>query len=132
MPTFSSLAEAREYFSKDLFAMSNSMALDALTEDGAVCSMEITERHQNAEGGLMGGAILALADFTFAAAANNAHRPTVAQQVSLNFLNASKGKRLISAASCLKSGRTSCVYVISIKDDLGKDIAQATFTGFKL
>ena len=68
----------------------------------------------------------------FAAASNNAHRPTVAQQVSLNFLNASKGKRLISTASCLKSGRTSCVYVISIKDDLGKDIAQATFTGFKL
>ena len=112
--------------------MSNNMTLDALTEDGAVCGMEITERHLNAEGGLMGGAILALADFTFAAASNNAHRPTVAQQVSLNFLNASKGKRLISTASCLKSGRTSCVYVISIKDDLGKDIAQATFTGFKL
>ena len=132
MPTFSSLAEARNYFAKDLFAMSNNMTLDALTEDGAVCGMEITERHLNAEGGLMGGAILALADFTFAAASNNAHRPTVAQQVSLNFLNASKGKRLISTASCLKSGRTSCVYVISIKDDLGKDIAQATFTGFKL
>ena len=132
MSVFRSLQEARNYFAKDLFAMSNNMTLDALTEDGAVCGMEITERHLNAEGGLMGGAILALADFTFAAASNNAHRPTVAQQVSLNFLNASKGKRLISTASCLKSGRTSCVYVISIKDDLGKDIAQATFTGFKL
>ena len=132
MSVFRSLQEARDFFSKDLFAMSNNMTLDALTEDGAVCGMEITERHLNAEGGLMGGAILALADFTFAAASNNAHRPTVAQQVSLNFLNASKGKRLISTASCLKSGRTSCVYVISIKDDLGKDIAQATFTGFKL
>ena len=132
MPTFSSLTEARDYFSKDLFAMSNNMTLDALTEDGAVCGMEITEHHLNAEGGLMGGAILALADFTFAAASNNAHRPTVAQQVSLNFLNASKGKHLTATAACLKSGRTSCVYVISIKDDLGKDIAQATFTGFKL
>ena len=80
----------------------------------------------------MGGAILALADFTFAVASNNAHRPSVAQQVSLNFLNASKGKQLISTASCLKSGRTSCVYVVNVKDDLGKDIAQAMFTGFKL
>ena len=132
MPTFSSLTEARDFFSKDLFATSNNMTLDALTEDGAVCGMQITERHLNAEGGLMGGAILALADFTFAAASNNAHRPTVAQQVSLNFLNASKGKHLTSTASCLKSGRTSCVYVINIKDDLGKDIAQAMFTGFKL
>lgn len=132
MGTFGSLEKAREYFSKDYFAMDNRMTLEALTEDGAVCAMEITERHQNAEGGLMGGAILALADFTFAAASNNAHHPTVAQQVSLNFLNASRGKRLTASASCLKSGRTSCVYMISIKDDLDKDIAQAMFTGFKL
>ena len=132
MSHFSSLQDARAYFSRDYFAMDNKMTLEALTEDGAVCAMQVTERHQNAEGGLMGGAILALADFTFAAAANNAHHPTVAQQVSLNFLNASKGKKLVAAASCLKSGRTSCVYVIRIKDDLGRDIAQAMFTGFKL
>ena len=132
VPTFVSLEDARSFFSKDLFAMSNCMSLDALTENGAVCSMEITERHRNAEGGLMGGAILALADFAFAVAANNAYRPTVAQQVSLSFLNASSGSRLIAAAVCRKSGRTSCVYNVDITDDLGKDIAQAVFTGFKL
>ena len=132
MAEFASLEEARAFFVKDRFATENSMTLEALTEDGAVCAMEITERHLNAEGHLMGGAILALADFTFAAASNNAHRPSVAQQVSLSFLNASKGKRLISTASCIKSGRTSCVYVINVKDDLGKDVAQAMFTGFKL
>ena len=131
MSVFQSLNNARVYFQRDLFAMSNGMTLEAFTEDGTVCAMQISERHQNAEGGLMGGAILALADFTFAAAANNAHHPTVAQQVSLSFLNASKGQRLISTASCLKNGRTSCVYAVSIKDDLGKDIAQAIFTGFK-
>ncbi len=132
MSTFHSLDEARAFFSKDLFAMSNEMALEALTEDGAVCSMQITQRHLNAEGGLMGGAILALADFTFAVASNNAYRPTVAQQVSLNFLNSSRGTCLTSVAHCVKDGRTSCVYRIEIKDDLGKDIAQAMFTGFKL
>ena len=132
MSHFQSLEAAREYFRKDTFAMDNAMSLEALTDDGAVCAMAVTERHRNAEGGLMGGAILALADFTFAAASNNAHRPSVAQQVSLSFLNPSKGKQLISTASCIKSGRTSCVYSVSIKDDLGKDIAQAMFTGFKL
>ena len=132
MSEFHSLEEARSFFSKDLFATLNSMTLEALSDNGAVCAMEITERHMNAEGHLMGGAILALADFTFAAASNNAHRPSVAQQVSLNFLNSSKGKKLISTAVCIKSGRTSCVYRVEIKDDLGKDIAQAMFTGFKL
>ena len=92
MATFQSLEEARSFFVKDRFATENNISLEALTEDGAVCVMELTERHQNAEGHLMGGAILALADFTFAAASNNAHRPSVAQQVSLSFLNASKGK----------------------------------------
>ena len=132
MSTFNSLEDAKAFFVKDRFATENYMALESLTGDGAVCVMEITDRHMNAEGHLMGGAILALADFTFAAASNNAHRPSVAQQVSLNFLNASKGKKLISTAVCVKSGRTSCVYRIEIKDDLGKDIAQAMFTGFKL
>ena len=132
MATFASLQDAREFFIRDCFASENGMTLEALTGDGAVCAMTLTERHQNAEGGVMGGAILALADFTFAAAANNAHRPTVAQQVSFSFLNASKGSRLLSIATCIKSGRSSCVYHIDIKDDLGKDIAQAMFTGFKL
>ena len=132
MSTFHSLEEARAFFAKDRFAMENSMTLEALTEDGAVCAMEITGHHRNAEGNLMGGAILALADFTFAVACNNAHRPSVAQQVSLNFLNPSRGRRLVSTASCVKNGRTSCVFRVEIKDDLGKDIAQAMFTGFKL
>ena len=132
MSHFQSLEAAREYFRKDTFAMNNDMALEELTEDGAVCSMAVTERHQNAEGGLMGGAILALAGFTFAAAAHNAHHPTVAQQVSMNFLNASRGTRLTSTAACVKDGRTSCVYLVNIKDDLGRDIAQFTGLGCKL
>ena len=132
MPTFQSLDQARAFFSKDLFASGNGMTVDALTENGAVCGMRITENHQNAEGHLMGGAILALADFTFAVASNNAHRPTVAQQVSLNFLNASRGTSLTSAAYCIKDGRTSCVYHVNITDDLDRDNAQAVVTGFKL
>ena len=132
MATFSTLQEAKSFFTNDHFATDNGFTLEALTEDGAVCAVNLSVRHQNAEGGVMGGAILALADFTFAVASVNAHRPTVAQQVSLSFLNASKGSRLISTATCIKSGRSSCVYRIDIKDDLGKDIAQAMFTGFKL
>ena len=132
MATFTSLQDAREFFIKDRFASENGMTLEALTENGAVCAMVLTGRHQNAEGGVMGGAILALADFTFAAASNNVHRPTVAQQISFSLPNASKGSRLLSTATCIKSGRSSCVYHIDIKDDLGKDIAQAMFTGFKL
>ena len=80
----------------------------------------------------MGGAVLTLIDFAFATAACNVHRPTVAQQISMNFLNASKGTKLFSEAVCRKDGRISCVYHVNITDDLGRDIAQAVVTGFKL
>ena len=43
MSHFQSLEAAREYFRKDTFAMNNDMALEELTEDGAVCSMAVTD-----------------------------------------------------------------------------------------
>ena len=86
----------------------------------------------NMEGGIMGGFILTVIDFAFATASCNAHRPTVAQQISMNFLNPPKGTRLIAESICRKNGKTSCVYHVNVKDDLGCDVAQAVVTGFKL
>ena len=132
MPVFQSLDEARAYFEGDRFAAENGVTLEALSPSASVCAMTLTGRHRNAEGGVMGGAIFTLVDLAFAAAANNVHRPTVAQQVSLNFLSGSRGSRLTATASCRKDGRTSCVYNVDVTDDLGRDIAQAVITGFKL
>ena len=132
MAVFQSLEEARAYFEGDRFALENGVTLDAIGERSAVCSMALSERHRNAEGGIMGGAIFTLIDLAFAAAANNVHKPTVAQQVSMNFLSGSRGTRLTAAASCRKDGRNSCVYNVDVTDDLGRDIAQAVITGFKI
>ncbi|MBR3505067.1 MAG: PaaI family thioesterase [Clostridia bacterium] len=132
MAVFDSIEAARAYFEGDRFAIENGLTIDALTEDGAACSFGIAPRHRNAEGGVMGGAIFTLIDLAFAVAANNRHKPTVAQQVSLNFLSGSRGKKLTAVAACKKDGRTSCVYNVNVTDDLGRDIAQAVVTGFKL
>ena len=132
MAEFKSLEEARAFFEMDRFATENFITLEELSEGRSVCSVKLGFRHQNAEGGVMGGAILTLIDFAFATAASNMHRPTVAQQISMNFLNSVKGKVLTAEAVCRKDGRTSCVYQVNVKDDLGRDIAQAVATGFKL
>ncbi|MBR4249209.1 MAG: PaaI family thioesterase, partial [Verrucomicrobia bacterium] len=63
---------------------------------------------------------------------SNVHRPTVAQQVSINYLNTPKGRRLIARSICRKDGRTSCVYNVDVTDDTGREIAQFVGTGFKL
>ena len=91
MSRFNTIDEARAYFSCDRFATENGMTLDAIGEGTSTCSMTLTQRHMNANGGVMGGAIFTLADFAFAVASNNVHRPTVAQQVSVNFLGQPRG-----------------------------------------
>lgn len=132
MAVFNTLDEARDYFEADRFAAENGVVLDSIAEGDSVCSLDISARHRNAEGGVMGGAIFTLIDLAFAAAANNVHRPTVAQQVSVSFLSGSRGSRLIARARCRKDGRSSCVYNVDVTDDLGRDIAQAVVTGFKI
>ena len=132
MGTFSSVEEAREYFIADRFATTNGMHLDELTEEYSVCSMTLGENHKNANGGVMGGVTFTLADFAFAILSNHIHRPTVAMQVSINYLGAPKGEKLIARAVCKKSGRTTSVFNVDVKDDTGRDVAQFIGTGFKL
>ena len=98
MAQFGSIEEAQAFFRKDLYATENGIVLDEYTENGSVCSVELTDHHKNAEGGVMGGVMLTLIDFSFATAACNVHRPTVAQQVSVNFLSGTRGARLIAPA----------------------------------
>ncbi len=132
MSQFQSLEEARRFFTGDRFATENNITLEEYTPDGSVCRLVLSERHRNAEGGVMGGAILTLIDFAFATASCNVYRPTVAQQISMNFLNAPRGTVLTARSACRKDGKTSCVYQVDVTDDLGRDIAQAVVTGFKI
>ena len=132
MANFNSLEEAREFFYKDKFAVETGVTLDELTEDKAICSLEITDIHKNAYGGVMGGVIFTLSDFAFAVLSNQLHQPTVSQQVSINYLSAPKGNKLTAEAYCRKNGRTSSIIIVDVSDDVGRDVAQFVGTGFKL
>ena len=132
MGNFKTVDEAREYFSCDRFATENGIVLDELDDRHAVTSLTLDARHRNAFGGVMGGAIFTLADFAFAALTNDRERVTVAQQVSVNYLSAAKGTKLVARATYRKDGRNSCVVNVDVTDDAGRDIAQFVGTGFKL
>ena len=132
MSTFTGIEDARAYFEGDRFAFNAGVCIDDIGPNRAVCHFYVTPEHLNAENRVMGGAIFTLIDLTFAVAANNVHRPTVAQQVSVNYLSASRGAKLIATAHCVKDGRATCVYNIDVVDNLGRDIAQAVVTGYKV
>ena len=132
MSTFNSIEEAREFFKGDKFATNLGVYLEKLDDDSCECSLELNDGHKNAVGGVMGGVIFTLADFAFAVLSNNLHSPTVAQQVSVNYLSAPKGNKLIARAVCKKNGRSSSIINVDIVDDTGRDIVQFIGTGFKL
>lgn len=132
MSTFNSIEEAREFFKGDKFATNLGVSLEKLDEDSCECSLELNDGHKNAVGGVMGGVMFTLADFAFAVLSNNLHSPTVAQQVSVNYLSAPKGNRLIARAVCKKNGRSSSIINVDVRDDTGRDIVQFIGMGFKL
>ena len=129
---FETIDEARAFFANDRFATENGMTLDELDGEHSVASVALAARHRNAYGGVMGGVIFTLADFAFAALTNDRKRKTVAQQVSISYLNAAKGARLIATATYRKDGRSSCVVNVDVADETGRAVAQSVTTGFKL
>ena len=132
MSTFGSLQEAQEFFKNDRFATDNGAKIDHLDDEKCICSMELTDIHRNALGGVMGGAIFTVADLAFAVSSNNAHKPTVALDVTIHFLSPPKGNKLFAESRCVKSGRTTSLYEIKVTDDTGRDVALFIGTGYKM
>ncbi|MBO5031945.1 MAG: PaaI family thioesterase [Lachnospiraceae bacterium] len=125
-----SLEEVRERFSHDRFATVNGAVVEAVEDGYARCSMELNETHRNALGAVMGGAIFTLADFAFAVASNWNKEPSVSLTASISFLGKAKGSRLIAEACRIKEGRKTCYYEITIRDELGSQVAHMTSNGF--
>ena len=132
MGTFNTLEEVREHFKNDRFATNAGMVVDDFGDDHSTCSVTLTDDHKNAYGGIMGGVIFTLADLAFAVCANQIHCLSVAQQVSINYLSAPKGTRLIANAKCIKNGKTTSIINVEVSDDTGRQVALFVGTAFKL
>ena len=127
------LEEAREFFGGDFYATkSTGIVIDEVGDHYARCSFTITRDHQNAYGGVMGGAIFTLADYTFAVASNFRQPQTVSVTSQVNFIGMAKGSRLIAESHLIKDGRTTCLYGIDVTDELGTKVAFVTISGMKL
>ncbi len=125
------IEKIREIFSKDRFATENGAYIEEVREHYARCSMELTERHRNAAGGIMGGVHFVLADFTFAVATNWNGMGVVSLSSTINYLGRVKGNKLIAEAQCVKEGRSTLYYRITITDDLGSQVAEVGINGFR-
>ena len=132
MADIEELEKVREIFRWDRFATEMGAVVDEIGDHCAKCSLIINEHHKNAMGGIMGGVYFTLADFALAVVANDIHSLSVAQQVSINYLNAPKGSILYADSECIKNGRTTSTIQVKVSDDTGRDIALFIGSVFKL
>lgn len=131
MENLTTLKEVQDFFSKDKFATENGAVVDAFADKYAVCSLVIDDRHRNALGAVMGGVPFMLADFAFAVATNHQGNVVVSLSSNISFCGVAKGEKLIAEAKCVKDGRSTCYYVIDVKDELDNMVAVVTINGFK-
>ena len=123
------LEEANAYFSKDRFATENGAEIIELGQDYAVCRMTLTDRHRNALGNVMGGAVFTIADFAFAVASNFKKKPAVSTVSQITFLRPAQGDTLYARAEKVREGRTSLYYEVSVTDSAGRLVARVTASG---
>ncbi|MBR6637558.1 MAG: PaaI family thioesterase, partial [Lachnospiraceae bacterium] len=50
---------------------------------------------------------------------------------NISFCGVAKGEKLIAEAKCVKDGRSTCYYIIDVKDELDNMVAVVTINGFK-
>lgn len=124
------LEEAREFFSKDKYATeATGIVIEEIGKNYARCKLELTNKHKNAVGHVMGGVMFTLADFVFAVSTNFEGPMTVSTVAQISYLNSPKGNVLFGESKLIKDGKHVCFYEVNITDDLGTDVAVISFTG---
>ncbi len=130
--------KSRTLFAADRYATEATGAeVEEVREDYARCTLRVEDRHRNAMGAVMGGAMFTLADLAFAAAANSRciadGEPLcwVSVGSSIQFLSPARGSRLTAEACCVKRGRSLCTFTIAVRDELNTQTALVTTTGMR-
>lgn len=123
------LERARAVFGKDRFAAETGCVVEEAAVGYARCSLALEARHRNALGAPMGGALFTLADFAFAVASNFDRDVYVSTAADVHFLAAARGTTLTAEAKEIRCGRRTCLYSVTITDELGTQAAYLTIEG---
>ncbi len=124
------LERARKVFYKNTFAAETvGCVIDAVGPGYARCSLELSRAHRNALGMPMGGAVFTLADFAFGVASNFDRDIYISSAADIHFLAAAKGAVLTAEAREIRCGRRTCLFDVTVTDELGALAAYITVSG---
>ena len=123
------LERAKAVFGRDRFAADTGCEIYDVRIGYARCGIELEPRHNNARNTPMGGVIFTLADFAYAVASNFDRDVFISSAADVHFLSVAKGKRLIAEAKEIRAGRRTCLYAVTVTDELGTQVAYITISG---
>ncbi len=126
------LQELRDFFGGDKFAEMTGCFIKEAGDGYSICTMEVTDMHRNAFGGIMGGAMMTLADYAAAVVSNRPGKYTTANSMNTTFVGNSKDGLMIAEAKLIRDGRSTNYIEVKITDSTGKPLAYVTSLGFHL
>jgi len=127
------IADLKEKFRKEHFAISWGMQMLELAPGYAKFSLKLKPEYQNFNGLVFGGIIMSIADMAFAYCVNSVNRPSVAINFDIQFIAAPKpDDELISEGKVIKTGRRLSIAEMTVTNQEGKLIAKATGTTIRL
>ena len=94
-------------FAKDRFTSMVGVKIEEVGERTSRCTLKLEEKHQNALGIPMGGAIFTLADVAFGAAAATEGRTVVTLSADISYCAKSKGDILIASCHAVRCGKST-------------------------
>ncbi len=107
-----------EYIQRDPFAQLLGAKVEILKPGHSLVTLNINDDMVNFHGITHGGVIFSISDIAFAAASNSHGQTSVALNVGINFLKATKsGDRLVAEAIEQSESGPMVLYDITIKDD---------------
>lgn len=96
----------------------------------ALCSLALEEKHLNGLGSAMGGVIFTLADYAYAVASNFDRDVFVTSSSHIRYIKGARvGQRITAEAREVRSGRRSCLFEVSVRDENGELLALADVAG---
>ena len=96
----------------------------------ALVRLKVEEKHLNGLGFVQGGVIFTLADFAFAAAANEAGNPTLGINAAISYIKAPRGAVITAEAKVVSATRKLCTYEATVCDENGDLAAKMQATGY--
>ncbi len=125
------MEKLKNFFKDDTLAVTMGIQIVSASFEKTVCAMMVSDDFLNAKGGVHGGTIYSLADFTFAVASNLGGKLSVTLDASVTYFRPAKDRKLVATAKLVSYTKHTCNYNIEVVDGENRLIAVVSMNGYR-